>query len=306
MEEREQPKVATTTGRIATYEGAVAIITGAASGIGRGLAEALAEKKARVVVLADRQVAKAEEVAAGIRSRYPQTQAKVYEVDVREYETIQNVIKETFDTYGRLDYMFNNAGVSVAGPMDVFEVDDFDYILDVNLRGVTNGVHAAYRVMKEQGFGHIVNTSSVAGILPFGEQVTNYGTSKFALVGLSHNLRIEGARHGVRVSVICPGAVDTPILKGGGEFGIDRSQIPPEKLDEFQAKQHLMDPNKFATKVLKQLARNKATIIIPGWPWKMIWFLQRLSPSLGLYLAGKINDKMVKKLSNAPVVEGGK
>jgi NAD(P)-dependent dehydrogenase (short-subunit alcohol dehydrogenase family) len=280
--------------RLRTYKDAVVIITGGASGIGRALAEELSKKGARAVVLVDRQAVLAEEVAGGLRNNG--TEAKVYEVDVRDFAEVRRVVNETVESYGHLDLIFNNAGLSVGAPLEEIGVDDFNYVLDVNIRGVTNGVQAAYPVMKKQGFGRIVNTASIAGLMALGEGLAAYGTSKYAIVGLSVNLRIEAARHGVNVSVLCPGVIDTPILKGGGKYGKDKANIPDEELEKFWAKYHPMDPKLFATKALGLVAKNKAIIIVPGWPWKMKWFASRLSPSLGLYMARKQNDKMVKVL----------
>jgi NAD(P)-dependent dehydrogenase (short-subunit alcohol dehydrogenase family) len=280
--------------RLRTYKDAVVIITGGASGIGQALAEELSKKGARAVVLVDRQIVLAEEVAGGLRNNG--TEAKVYEVDVRDFAEVQRVVNETVESYGHLDFIFNNAGLSVGAPIEEIGVDDFNYVLDVNIRGVTNGVLAAYPIMKRQGFGHIVNTSSIAGLMATGEGFAAYGTSKYAVVGLSVNLRIEAARHGVQVSVLCPGVIDTPILRGGGKYGKDKANIPDEELEKFWAKYHPMDPKLFATKTLGLVAKNKAIIIVPSRPWKMMWFATRLSPSLGLYMARKQNDKMVKVL----------
>jgi NAD(P)-dependent dehydrogenase (short-subunit alcohol dehydrogenase family) len=293
----EQPTNNATLGaatRLRTYKDAVAIITGGASGIGRALAEELSKRGARAVVLVDRQAILAEEVADGLRNSINGTEAKVYEVDVRDFTEMQRVVNETVESYGHLDLIFNNAGISVLATLDEIGVDDFNYVLDVNIRGVTNGVQAAYPVMKRQGFGHIVNTASLAGLLPCGEGINAYSTSKYAVVGLSVNLRIEAARHGVHVSVFCPGFIDTAILQGGGKYG--KSYIPDEEVEKMLAKFHPMDPKLFATKALRLVAKNKAIIILPSWPWSMIWFFSRLSPSLGMYFVRKQNDKMVKML----------
>src|SRR5439155_13844601 len=103
---------------------------------------------------------------------------------------------------------------------------DWHKVFDVNLRGVVNGVQAAYPVMLRQGFGHIVNTASVAGLLPT-PTIVSYCAAKHAVVGLSTSLRVEAAEAGVRVSVLCPGAIKTPILEGG-KYGKMLQPLPPE------------------------------------------------------------------------------
>lgn len=274
---------------IRTYEGATAIITGGASGIGRALAGKLA-KRGCEVVLADLQIEKAENVAAMIRdSGYA---AKAVELDVADYKSLKKLVRETVRRTGRLDYIFNNAGIVIGGTADNFSVDDWNKIIDVNLRGVVNGIQAAYPIMITQGFGHIVNTASMAGIMPNPLNVA-YTATKHALVGLSQSLRIEAAYLGVRVSVICPGLIRTPILDGG-KYGAIKTKIPPDRLNEIWEELKPMAPDEFAEKVLNKVAKNKAIIIFPAW-WKMLWFLNRLSPALGMafanYRFGKMHEE---------------
>src|SRR5262249_37982231 len=134
--------------------------------------------------------------------------------DVRSLHSVTGLVERTLARAGRIDYFFNNAGISIGGEAHTYRPGDWDDVLDVNLRGVANGVQAVYPVMIRQGGGHIVNTASVAGLLPMAGQLS-YTTSKHAIVGLSKSLRVEARRYGVRVSVLCPGIVRTPILRGG-------------------------------------------------------------------------------------------
>jgi NAD(P)-dependent dehydrogenase (short-subunit alcohol dehydrogenase family) len=188
-----------------------AIVTGGASGIGRALAEELAGRGVGVVI-ADRQVDLAKEVAAAIQSRGGA--AEVAELDVRDHERFLAIVNETFERTGRLDYLFNNAGIGVSAEMKDYEPADWDDVFDVNLRGVAYGVTAAYPLMVRQGFGHIVNTASMAGLVAAG-MTGSYTATKHAVVGLSRALRVEAKPYGVRVSVVCPGVIRTPILEGG-------------------------------------------------------------------------------------------
>lgn len=292
MEEPREKKT-TPLARLKTLQGAVVIITGAASGIGAALAKQVAADGAQAVVLVDRQVDKANSVAKEISTKNSSIATKVHEVDVRDFGRVQAVVTETKQQFGRLDYIFNNAATTASGSLEQIGVEDFNYVLDVNLRGVANGVHAAYPVMKEQGFGHIVNTISLAGLLPCWEGMTAYGTSKYAVVGLSLNLRVEAARHGVHVSALCPGLVDTPLLYLG-EFGKNKGNVSKEALDKLWDKFHRMDTAKFAVKALKLVVKNKPIIIVPAYPWKLFCLIHRLFPRLGLYLATKRNNKIVR------------
>jgi short-subunit dehydrogenase len=151
-------------------------------------------------------------------------------------------------------------------------------VLDVNLRGVVYGVQAAYPVMLRQGFGHIVNTASMAGLIP-APNIVSYATTKHAVVGLSKSLRIEAEPAGVRVSVLCPGVIRTAILDGGGKFGKALEPADDDSQREQFERLRPMDPKRFAVQ-----ARNKAIVVIP-WSWKLVWWLERLSPALSQSLS---------------------
>src|SRR4030042_2395133 len=148
---------------IRIFNGATAIITGGASGIGRALAEELAKRGCEVMVV-DLQIALAQEVAAKIRASGGK--AKAAKVDVTDFPAMRKLVKETVKRFGRLDYIFNNAGIVIGGGGDLYGIAGWHKVIDVNIRGVINGVQAAYQIMLEQGFGHIVNTASRAGVMP--------------------------------------------------------------------------------------------------------------------------------------------
>jgi NAD(P)-dependent dehydrogenase (short-subunit alcohol dehydrogenase family) len=272
-----------------TYRDAVAIVTGGASGIGRALGEALAKRGARVV-LADRQIDVAREVAAGICAKGGHATAA--ELDVTDFPATERLIRETFESSGRLDYLFNNAGLGIVGEASQYTLSDWDWVLDVNLRGVIHGVQAAYPIMRRQGFGHIVNTASAAGLFP-SPLVVSYVAAKHAVVGLSTALRIEAAAAGVRVSVLCPGAVRTRALEDGGKFGKWMLPIGPEVLKPMTEMQRPITPERLAERALRAIARNKAIIVIPWWT-RVLWWLTRLSPAFGRWLGG-VGLKMVRR-----------
>ena len=277
--------------RIRIFEGATAIVTGGASGIGRALAVELA-KRGCEVFLADLQIDLAEEVASDIQ--VAGGKAKAVKIDVTDFPAMEQLVQETVKRTGRLDYIFNNAGIVIGGYVSQYSIEDWNQIIDVNLRGVINGIQAAYKTMIAQGFGHIINTASMAGLMP-GPGNVAYTATKHAVVGLSKSLRAEAAQMGVRVSVLCPGVVRTPILEGGGKYGKMLIDIPPEQVRQLWEKLKPMSPNLFAEKVLKSVAKNKAIIIVPSW-WKVYWWINRLSPSLGMFLSQKRFQKMQEEL----------
>jgi len=274
---------------IRIFNDATAIVTGGASGIGRALAEELARRGCEVV-LADLQIDKAQDVATKIRNSGGK--AKALNIDTTDFPAMEQLVRETVESSGRLDYIFNNAGIGIGCTADQYSIEDWNKIIDINLRGVVNGIQAAYNIMIEQGFGHIVNTASMAGLMPSPLAVA-YSTTKHAVVGLSQSLRAEAAQWGIRVSVLCPGVIRTPILQGG-KYGKILRDIPAEKVREMWEGFKPMSPDIFAKKVLNAIAKNKAIIIEPS-QWKLIWWLNRLSPSLVMFLTQKKFQKMQKE-----------
>jgi len=264
----------------------VAIVTGGASGIGKALGEALAERGCEVV-LADVDGELANNAAAAIRSR--RLKATAASVDVTNFAAISKTIDETVKRCRRLDYLFNNAGISISGEMLAHRTEDWDRILDVNLRGVINGIHAAYPVFVSQGFGHIVNTASMRGLVPVPLSVS-YGATKAAVISISKSLRAEAASVGVRVSVLCPGAIKTPMLLGGRYHQDLQPELGAAQRENWQ-RLRPMDPGRFARKALRQIARNKPIIVIPSW-WRLIWWLDRTSPRLSILLAQKHFERL--------------
>jgi len=280
---------------IRIFDGATAIVTGAASGIGRSLATELAQRGCEVV-LADLQLAQAEEAASGIKAAGGK--ATAVQIDVRDFPAMERLVGDTFRRSGRLDYIFNNAGIGIGGGVNRYAIEDWNYIVDVNLRGVINGVHAAYPLMIGQGFGHIINTASMAGLLPSPGHVA-YATTKHAIVGLSISLRAEAALLRVRVSVLCPGVIRTPIWEGGGKYGKTYSVISPELVKQLLEKARPMPPDIFAKKALNLVAKNKGIIIVPAL-WKSRWWFNRLSPAAGIFVAQKLFQYTLRKLGIVP------
>jgi short-subunit dehydrogenase len=193
-----------------------------------------------------------------------------------------------------LDYIFNNAGIAIACTADHYTISDWNKIIDINLRGVVNGIQASYKVMIEQGFGHIVNTASMAGLMPNPLGVA-YAATKHAVVGLSKSLRAEAVGKGIRVSVLCPGVIRTPILQGG-KYGKILMDIPDEKLRAMWEEFKPMSPDIFARKVVNAIAKNKAIIIEPE-QWKLVWWLYRFAPSLIMAIAQNKFKKIKKELN---------
>lgn len=283
-----------------TFEGKSAIITGGASGIGRALGKALCERGAHVV-LADINGAAATDAARELTGPVAAIGA---EVDVSDAEAMRSLVQETATRHGRVDLMFNNAGISMGGETHELTAAHWDHIIDVNIKGVVNGVLAAYPLMIDQGKGHIVNTASGAGLAPLVFTVP-YAATKHAVVGLSTALRPEAALHGVRVSVICPGAVETAIL--------DQSPSPdlPPLERTLTARDYLrvvgfspMDADRFARRALQGVARNLAVIIAPKTA-KAMWYGHRLSPGMTDRVGRITARRVLRELDRRGARSGG-
>ena len=281
---------------LSTYEHGVAIVTGAASGIGKAIAEELARRGCEVV-LADIDLAEAEVAAMTIRERGGRASAS--RLDVTDFESVQALVDQTIAGKGRLDYLFNNAGIAAMGDASEYTPDSWRRVVEVNLMGVVHGVQATYPAMIKQGFGHIVNVASTAGLLP-SPSLVSYSATKHAVVGLSRALRAEAHSRGVRVSVVCPGVVRTPILQGG-KHGILLMALPEQEqrqlASEFFEAFRPMDPAVFAHRLLDRVARNEGLIIIPGW-WRIPWWIDRLVQGLSALLARRNYERHRKKVAD--------
>lgn len=255
------------------FKDKIAIVTGGGSGIGAALCQELGRNGA-VVVAADINVDGAQTVAASITGSGGR--AKAVQLDVTQEDAVRQLVTDTAAEHGRLDYMFNNAGIAVGGEFRDMNLDHWRRVVDVDLWGVINGSIVAYSLMAEQGFGHIINTSSLAGLIPCPMN-TPYCASKFAVVGFTKSIRREGAVFGIKASVVCPGVVQTPILDNSLILNADR-----EKLEaKLKGKIRTVDPADAARVILRGVAKNRAIIIFP-FPARFLWWLYRLHPSLSV------------------------
>ena len=219
-------------------EGRVCIVTGAARGIGRAIAEALLDEGAKVC-FADQNAARVDEVASEIRSRpnVPDDAVISVGVDVRDRTRTQQMIERTVDAFGRLDVMFNNAGVNK--PMNFMDVteENWSFIMDVNGLGCLIGMQEAARQMIAQGNGgKIINTASVASRQGF-DNVAPYCASKWAVVSLTQSAARDLAKHDITVTGFAPGVVATEMWDEVDRdlMAIGASEKPGQAMQEFSA-----------------------------------------------------------------------
>jgi NAD(P)-dependent dehydrogenase (short-subunit alcohol dehydrogenase family) len=198
------------TGSPRDLEGGVAVVTGAGSGIGRGMALAFAEAGMHVVI-ADIEKDSGEAVAGEIAARG--LRALAVQTDVARRESLEALAERTLAELGRVNVLCNNAGVSTFAPLDGLRDSDWEWVLSVNLFGVIYGIQAFLpRMRAQKSWGHIVNTASIVG-LRARAGVAPYAASKYAVVGISEAIRAERTLHGIGCSVLCPGMVATRLAR---------------------------------------------------------------------------------------------
>lgn len=181
------------------------LITGASSGIGEATARMLASTGARVL-LGARRTDRLDRIVADIQRDGGTAEAKA--LDVRDRADVAAFVRYAREKFGRVDVLFNNAGVMPLSPLNALKTDEWDNMIDVNIRGVLNGIAAVLPLMEQQGRGHIINTASVAAHW-VGPTSAVYSATKFAVRALSEGLRQESKS--VRVTVISPGVVTTEL-----------------------------------------------------------------------------------------------
>jgi NAD(P)-dependent dehydrogenase (short-subunit alcohol dehydrogenase family) len=232
------------------YKDKICIVTGGNSGIGYALCEELLKRDAIVYMLGrnPKRVADAAEKLSEYGDKI-----KTIITDVTVQEQVEKAIKDTVAEAGAIDFLFNNAGVGGTLPFEKATLDDWKTIIDLNLWSVIYGVDTALPIMLKQGSGHIINTSSISGIVPIPFQAL-YSVTKFGVTGLTECLRYEYAEKGLRFSTVCPANIATPIFK---------KDIEGNVYDEVKIPEDAYPADKTAQIILDRAAEGKGVIIIP-------------------------------------------
>ncbi|HTD98353.1 MAG TPA: SDR family oxidoreductase [Mucilaginibacter sp.] len=236
------------------YLNKIALITGGGSGIGRALCIKLAEAGA-TVICSDVDPEKADETVSLCR----QGQAVAEKLDVAQLAAFESLIAETVNEHGRIDLIFNNAGIAVSGEIRDIPLDQWRKIIDINFMGVLYGSQTAYHYMLKQGSGQIVNIASAAGLIDYLALMAPYSVTKHAVVNYTKLLRIEAKALGIKANVVCPGFISTSI----GVNAIAPNAKPSWSDDAIKMVSKGISPEKAVDQILKGVARNKEVIIFP-------------------------------------------
>ncbi len=259
----------------------VAVVTGAASGIGRALCDELARHGA-IVVVSDIDLQGAERVASALSTSGKRAEAIA--ANVTDFDSMQSLVNTTLQRHGRIDYLFNNAGMTLVGELRDMTINDWRRILDLNLHGVVHGVQAAYPAMVRQGFGHVINVASGFGLVA-SPGLAAYCTTKHAVVTLTKALRAEGADLGVRATVACPGFVATPLYDTSPFLKTSWSTL--RKMTPVR----MLDAQECARTILIGVAKNRVVIAFPGYVRALHW-LDRLMPWLWSRIAVLVSRRL--------------
>ncbi len=260
------------------YKGKITLVTGGNSGIGREITRQLADLGATVVVWG-RNAQTGNSLVEELTISGKTVTFSV--VDVQEATQVKTGMDTLMQQHGRLDYVFHCAGIILGGEIRDHSIDDITAVMQTNVLGTSHVAFYAYRIMAQQGFGHLVNVSSGAGIFPV-PLMGVYSASKFAVYGLSEAMRMEAKSLGVRVSVVAPGLVDTPIFERGRYSRTDK----PKTLSTMKRLLYMIQPDQAARTILRGTGRNRAVIHTQLYV-RFAWVFYRYAPHLFRFVASQ-------------------
>jgi NAD(P)-dependent dehydrogenase (short-subunit alcohol dehydrogenase family) len=257
------------------------LVTGAGSGIGRATAQAFANDGARVVVC-DVNPDKLGETARSLGSALLLSEP----VDVSNETAMRAFSDKVHAAIPAIDVLVNNAGVALAGGIDT-SLEDWRWVMGVNLWGVIHGCHFFVPPMRDRGRGHVVNVSSIFGVVA-PPDVLGYSTTKFGVFGLSESLRGELAPHGIHVTTVCPGMIATNIIHSGRFAGTtgDRRDKTASTFAKRGAR-----PEKVAAAIVDAVKRPKSVITVAA-EAHFLYFLKRFAPRLTQRITQLLHDKI--------------
>jgi len=276
---------------VTNLSGKTALVTGAGSGIGRATATAFAHRGANLVIC-DLNDAALAETSETIRQLGRTVLS--YTVDVADPDAMCAFADTVHQQTEAVDILMNNAGVALGGGSLHTNLEDWDWIIGINLRGVIHGCHYFLPAMVKRGRGgHVVNVSSMAGYFAT-EALAAYCTTKFAVLGFSEALREEVAPHGIGVTAICPGIINTPITATSPYRGPDATpETRQYAVEMYRRRNYTAD--RVAAGVLKAIQRNRAVAPISPEAW-LLYYLKRFAPRLLARLSRIIRTRSQREI----------
>lgn len=252
--------------------GKVVAVTGAASGIGRALAQVLVERGAHVAISDINEAALAQTAAMlGAQGR-----VSSHVVDVRDRSAVERYAAEVEAQHGGADVIINNAGAAARATIEAMSYDDFQFVIDVNLWGVVHGVKAFFPLLRKRPEGHIVNISSINAMVPFAKNGP-YNAAKYAVLGLSETLMQELSGDSIRVTCVHPGGIQTNIARSA-------RNVTKAESDMF-ALAARTTPRSAAEAILRAVERNQEQVFV-GLDAKILHLAKRLIPFWMVRAAG--------------------
>lgn len=257
--------------KMKNYNNKVAVITGAGSGIGRAIAQALAAEGCQLALSDVNQIG-LKVTCDEIKAVHPSLNIKSYHLDVADRQAVIENAKQVQADFGSINLIFNNAGVALSSNLDSVKREDFEWLMNINFWGVVNGTEAFLPYIKESGDGHIINISSVFGMISLPTQ-GSYNASKFAVRGYTEALRQEMIADEFPVGVSCvhPGGIATDIARNARVSEGDDKELLAKDFDKLAN----TTPKQAAQTILKGVKNNKSRIMI-GVDAHIIHFLVRL------------------------------
>lgn len=269
---------------MSSFSDKVVLVTGGASGLGEGLCEELSRRGAKVI-LTDINA----EAARSLAKRFQEAGGNVTDasLDVTNPQNVAEVINTIVHSHGRIDYVFNNAGVGAFGKFHEFDFSTWQRTVNINLLGVVYVMDAAYKQMMHQRSGHIVNIASMSGLMP-SVLCSPYVATKYALTGLTQSVAVEAKNFGIKLTVVCPGYIDTNLFK---------NSVYGKSLDEKQFKNRIslkfIDVPTSVKNILHGVERGQLIVAFPKYV-HIYWWIYRISPQLWLLITKLFVERFKK------------
>lgn len=266
----------------------LALVTGAGSGIGRETARALAAKGARVIICDVNDAA-----LADVSSELGAQCLLAERVDVSDREAMRAFAGNVHAAHGPLDILINNAGVGISSSVLNTTLEDWDWVIDINLKGVVHGLHFFLPPMVERGQrGHVVNVASLAGYF-VSTGLSAYLTTKFAVFGLSEATREDLRGTGIGVSTVCPGVIKTNIVATSRYRGVEDTQAMSAHVDATYKKRNY-GPERVAAAIVKAIEHNRNIVPVSPESW-LLYYVTRLNVPLSRWVGRLMIKGMMPK-----------